>query len=486
MKRYVTIITIIGMISAGLVFSTGALAVEEIQEQAPLVFEYNLTGPKVFESQIVETDGLISEIRVSWDFEGEARLEVSANAGSSYAPVVNGQALTEGFIPGNQLRFRVYIADDSRLKKIVLGHKDSSGTKRFFLNKDFSSFRHHKIIEISGSDKELFNYPLKLTLARSKGSGPVRDRLPEATDRHPRRLISNGVGDYKKIDVFPEDIKEDFSDARFSAPDGQTPLKYYLEKVYRQDDVVLADFWVKIPQLPKEGIKIHIYSVNKEAKDESDPQSVFLFFDDFNSSVLDEQKWQARLDLESKYSLKAGYLELKNCSILSRVFKMKSGILEFKAKAGENSAVQAIVKKSSPYQGEAGWGKSVLESRRQGGAGRPGYAIEHLVYSSGYPGAEHTIAVNDMVKVNSGIPIKPREDYIYRVTSSEATGEIIFERCGLDYQKQAEIRFLGADNSREGFIGLKSSGGLSGEPGAYFDWVRVRPYVEAEPKIQIE
>jgi len=26
------------------------------------------------------------------------------------------------------------------------------------------------------------------------GAGPVRDRLPEAADRHPRRLISNGAG----------------------------------------------------------------------------------------------------------------------------------------------------------------------------------------------------------------------------------------------------------------------------------------------------
>ena len=31
MKRYLTIIIIIGMISAGLVFSTGALAVEEVK-----------------------------------------------------------------------------------------------------------------------------------------------------------------------------------------------------------------------------------------------------------------------------------------------------------------------------------------------------------------------------------------------------------------------------------------------------------------------
>jgi len=90
-----------------------------------------------------------------------------------------------------------------------------------------------------------------------------------------------------------------------------------------------------------------------------------------------------------------------------------------------------------------------------------------------------------MVKVNSGIPIKPWEDYIYKVSALEATDEIIFERYDSDYQKQAEIRFLGADNSREGSIGLKSSGGLSGEPGAYFDWARARPYAKVEPKVKV-
>ena len=480
MKRYVTIITIIGMISAGLVFGTGALAVEEIQKQAPLVFEYNLTGPKVFESQVVEASGLISEIRASWDFEGEARLEVSANAGSSYTPIVCGEVLTEGFIPGNQLRFRVHIADDGRLKKLVLGYKDSSGVNRLFYNQELPGFKYHKILRVEGVDKELFNYPLKIEL------GPL------------------------------EGVKADYSDIRFTAADGQIPLNYYLERFFLplagevktsspllKGEVTLHNspplvggvasqsspplvggvrgggfFWVKVPQIPKEGVDIHLYYGNSEAKDASNSQGVFLFFDDFNSPVLDEQKWQARLDLESKYSLKAGYLELKNCSIFSRAFKMKSGILEFKAKAGDNSAVQAIVKKSSPYQGEAGGGKRVLESR-------PEYATEHLVYSSGYPGAEHTIAVNDMVKVNSGIPIKPWEDYIYKVSALEATDEIIFERYDSDYQKQAEIRFLGADNSREGSIGLKSSGGLSGEPGAYFDWARARPYAKVEPKVKV-
>ena len=330
----------------------------------------------------------------------------------------------------------------------------------------------HKIVEISGSNQELFNYPLKIRLAKLKAGKKSSPYQGEAG----WGKKSIGEADKNKVDVCLEDLKDDFSDARFSAPDGQTPLSYYLERVYQQDGLLLADFWVKIPQLPKAGIKMHIYSANKEAKDESNPQSVFLFFDDFNSPILDEQKWQVRLDLESKYSLKDGELELKNCSIISRAFKMKSGILEFKAKAGENSTVQAIVKKSSPYQGEAGWGK--------GGIGQPRYAIEHLVYSSGYPGAEHTIAINDLVKVNSGIPIKPHKEYIYKVSASEATGEIIFERYGSDYQKQAEIRFLGADNSWEGSIGLKSTTAFPDRTGAYFDWVRVRPDVEIKPEIK--
>ena len=114
---------------------------------------------------------------------------------------------------------------------------------------------------------------------------------------------------------------------------------------------------------------------------------------------------------------------------------MKEGILEFKAGAEGDAAIQAIA------HGEK---SSAAIYRTQ----------EEMVYSSSYPGAEHTIAINDVAKLNAGIPIKPDEAYIYKAIVAKSG--IIFERYNRDYQKEAEIRFLDTAHQNKGYIGLKA------------------------------
>ena len=111
------------------------------------------------------------------------RLEASATAGSSYIPIVNGQVLDEGFLPGNQLRLRINIGEDSLLKAIVLGYKDSSGADRLFYNQELPGFKYHKILRVEGGDKELFNYPVRIELSRGG--------FPESSLRANRRRRSN-------------------------------------------------------------------------------------------------------------------------------------------------------------------------------------------------------------------------------------------------------------------------------------------------------
>ena len=75
---------------------------------------------------------------------------------------------------------------------------------------------------------------------------------------------------------------------------------------------------------------------------------------------------------------------------------MKEGILEFKARAPKAKRL------SRPFvHGEKSSG-AIYRTQ------------EEMVYSSSYPGAEHTIAINDVAKLNAGIPIKPDEAYIYK------------------------------------------------------------------------
>lgn len=387
-----------------------------ITRQEPLFYQYNLKGPLTLESEIIPCAGTIQAISAFWDFEGQVRLEASATAGSSYIPIVNGQILEEGFLPGNQLRLRINIGEDSLLKAIVLGYKDSSGADRLFYNQELPGFKYHKVLRVEGGDRELFNYPVKIEL------GPL------------------------------EEVKSDYADIRFCAPDAQIPLSYYRE----------GHFWVKIPQIPKEGLNIHLYYGNPEAKDASNPQSVFLFYDDFNAKTIDQAKWTLSCGFDRKPELNNGQLKLDGCSLSSSLFQMKEGVLEFKARAAGQSAIQAVV------HGE----------KRQGS----GYIQEEMVYSSSYPGAEHTIAVNDVAKLNAGVPIKPDEDYIYKAIV--ANKGIIFERYGREDRKEAEIRFLYTAHQNKGYIGLKGDTSVFRQGSAYFDWIRVRPYAEVEPRVQ--
>ncbi len=443
MNKY-TIGLIVGVLSAGLTLQAQAqgLSPSEAKGTVPMVFEYNLAGPTTIESAPIQTAGTIKTISASYDFEGEVTLEVSANAGTSYTKIINGKPLTDGFIAGNTLCFKVNIPQGSILKKITLGFTDSSGVKKIFRNPDIYKFKYHKPIFIAGSNEELFNYPVKINLDRR--------------------------------------------DVYFTAADGQTPLYYYLEEGSRFSVLGSGDYantknleprtqydncWVKIPQIPKEGITIYLYCGDKQGlppqgtvPEYLDANKVFPLFDDFSQAKLDETKWQVLPGLKKEYNLKDGQLQLKDCLILSRDFTMKQGILEFKAKAQDNASIQAVLREKVTNQ------KTL--------------PIEVIVYSSNYPGAEHTIAINGVAKLNIGKPITPLTYYIYKVIVNE--DGIIFERYSENYKKEAEIQFLDVGGLEQDYIGLKADAALVNAGSVYFDWVRVRPFVEVEPKVVIE
>ena len=74
----------------------------------------------------------------------------------------------------------------------------------------------------------------------------------------------------------------DGSDIRFTADDGETLLPYWIEKWDSTSEE--AVIWVKVPSIPANGqVTIYMYYGNSEAVSESDPESVFEFFDDFST-----------------------------------------------------------------------------------------------------------------------------------------------------------------------------------------------------------
>lgn len=411
MNKY-TIGIILGLLSAGLSLQASA---NQVLEQAPVVFEYNLAGPATIETEPIAASGIIKTISVYTESVGQVNLAVSTDGGNTYTKIINGSPLTDGFIPGNQLRFKATIAQDSSLKKIVVGYTDSSGVQRLYSNPDLANYKYHKEIYISGGSQEVFNYPLHLNLDRQ--------------------------------------------DIYFTASDGQTPLYYYLEDK--------TNCYVKVPQIPKEGIKIYLYygqDANKiTALQYLDGNQVFPFFDDFNGATLDEKKWEINSGVKKEYTIKDGCLQLKDGLLLTRNFKTKEAVIEFKAKAEDNAGIQVIVRSKVSAQSLSPY--------------------EQIIYSSNYPGAEHTIAINNIAKLNINKPIQPLTYYIYKATIN-STG-ILFERYSQDYEKQAVIKFFDVANPDQGYIGLKADAAPFNAGSVYFDWIRVRPYIEVEPSAEV-
>jgi hypothetical protein len=413
----------------------GILAITPLQVRAGEV-----AGPAIYESEPMKTKGTITKIAAYYEFEGEVTLEVSANGGSTYTKIINGSLLKDGFIAGNELRYKANIPEGSVLKNLVIGYEDTSGASTLYKNPELANYKSRKELYISGAEKELFHYPVKV----------------------------EGLS----------------SEVYFTAADSQTPLYYCIEQGLSPSEAsgTVPNIWVKVPQIPKEGTKIYVYEglspqkgtgpdrsntdvvlrdLSLKSNRYCDPIKVFLFYDDFNGSQLDESKWAVRKGLKEDYELKDGYLRLRDTAIISRNFKLKDAVLEFKAKAEKNASIQAIVR-----------GEDTNLSL---------FSLEQLVYSSAYPGAEHTIAINDVAKLNIGKPIKAETDYIYKVTANPQG--IIFERYSNEYEKQAAIQFMDVGGLEEGYIGLKAGASPYESASAYFDWIRIRPYSEIEPVV---
>ncbi len=393
--------------------------------------------------EIIAAAGEIKSITASWKFEGKVTLEISADGGVHYSSVVCGVPLTEGFVRGNKLRWRANIAGESRLKEVKIIYTDTSGVVTTFGEPALSGFEFRKPIYIMNpSGEELFNYQINIKVGESK----------EAQDYH---VHCGG------------NVKRNFVDIRFAAQDGETILCCYKEYIKGKALKRTASFWLKIPHLPKQGVSIYIYYGKLRADNISyNGRKVFEFFDDFKGDALDEDIWSIK-KTEDNGNIKVAdsQLTLEASELISRKFKFARGIVEYSAISlkGEESS---LIVKSKPFMQN----EEALEDEE----------AAQLVYSSGYKGAEHCIAVGGIVKVNEPTPILPNTTYNYRIYSGGK--KIIFERYSEDFkEKQARVSLETNGYAKKGHIGLKSMRSIKEQSVTFYNWVRVRKYAYPEP-----
>ncbi len=385
------------------------------------------------------TDGNIETITAAWKFTGKVTLELSADNGLHYTPVVNGVPLAFGFVKGNQIKWKATLAADSELTEVRIVYTDTSGVIGSFGCPELSGFKFRKPIYINGSpQEELFNYQMKIRVAEGNHKS-------------------------QEADVYCEgNIKSDFKDIRFTAQDGETPLPYYLENITGERPNRMATFWVKIPQIPQDGVSIYIYYGNPEAEDLSNGEDVFDFFDDFSGQELDTAKWELQTNLGGECNVANSFLKLDGARIISKDYQMENGIIEYRAKAEAGNEIRAIIRQQKE---------------------KPEFT--QLAHSSSYGGAEHSIAVGNIVEANASEPILPGVFYDYRVIAKgkEITFQRYTQRSTQYAIPEAEVSFHDTDGLTRGHIGLEIGGAANTESVTYYDWLRVRKFAEQEPEV---
>ena len=382
---------------------------------------------------VVKTEGHIQAITASWEFKGRVTLELSVNNGKNYARVVNGVPLQlalgaqAALYEGKQIRWRVTLGAESELIKVKISYADTSGVIGDFGQPELSGFKFRKAVYITNpGDQGLFNYQVKIPV----GEG--------------QRRKSGRSG--QEADVYCEgNVREDFQDIRFTCADGKTLITYYLEKIEEQT----GTFWVKIPQLPVGVLRIYIYYGNSRAKNMSCAEDVFDFYAGF-TDALDTSNWQVETEEAGSCAVSDGRLKLDSTEILSKEYEIKDGIIEYRAASENNADVQVILRKEQ--------GSEVEDSAQ-------------VAHSSGYKGAEHCIAVGDIVKANQPESLTAGEGYDYRVILNST--DILFQRYTRGYKElEAEVNYNDENGLTAGRIGLKAGRSCIN----YFEWIRVRKY----------
>lgn len=399
----------------------------------------NLAAGVFGAKEVIYTEGDITSITVNYQSVGAVTLEVSADNGSRFVPVINGVPVTSDFFhSGRSIKWRADIAPGSKLTQVSISYTDKAGVSAGFGNPLLCGFKYRKLIKLGPGSlfQSLFNYQTPVKVGESAAS--------------------------LDADVHCEaNILADFKDLRFTGLDGSTVLPHYVEKIEGISLCRTAVVWVKVPQISAAGISIYVYYGNAGAPDISCGEDVFDFFDDFADAQLDSGKWQVRKAKDSAYNIAGSRLELYDVTIVSNTYKLKDGIVEYSAALEKGGKIEVIIK------GEDADSEEIDRSLS--------------VYSSIYDRLQHCIAVGDNIKVNNGSPISVNKEYNYRVIADGA--DVSFARYSAGFEEEeAKTAFNDSLGLPEGYIGVCSVV-ENGHNKVSYDWVRVRKYAAAEPQV---
>jgi len=247
------------------------------------------------------------------------------------------------------------------------------------------------------------------------------------------------------------------ADLRFYDEAGNK-LSYYVE---RWDEVnKTATVWVKVGLISANSTAdIFMYYGNQNAESESDGEAVFEFFDSFEGTSLDTNKW----------------------TIISGTWQVEDGILHYINSGADSFVVGQFYAQwnTKQYVAEARI-KEPDVSNAWGGVGIDSANDASAFYRAaiGEDGAYFRIQKKWTPYSDVAVSAEADHWYILRIWQDETTvyGEMREGEVGDNYYNLIVSNSLNDNSLSSGKVVLT---GYKGD--VYFDWVRVRKYAEQEP-----
>jgi len=254
-------------------------------------------------------------------------------------------------------------------------------------------------------------------------------------------------------------MKEDGGDIRFYA--GLTKLSYWIEKKTSSEMVV----WVKFPEIPGSSTtRIYMYYGNPSASSESNGETVFEFFDDFEGTSLDTN-WDTT-DI-TVLGVSNSYVHLKASLGAGRYMTYKGKtfgrdiIVEAKGRSsGANPTIGVALDKSN----------NALDD---------GYACQYIGYDDASQRALVVKVASTPNKKATDLGQPTQDSIIKGIVTSD--GKVRVEYYGWD-GKNGSYEITNNDY-QSGRVGLAV---IWDDKEEYYDWIRVRKYTDPEPTITIE
>jgi len=274
--------------------------------------------------------------------------------------------------------------------------------------------------------------------------------------------------------------------------DKTTPLSYWIEEWDTANSN--AKIWVKVPSIPAGGMTYLYISIDpSRTEDASSGEETFLFFDDFEGTDLDTDKWDiakkgstnAIVELDGNGNLHlAGEQDVTSSgNVKSKTTFTNGFIIELRHKIDEEHYADVSIGSGQiqdPSGGQSNWYHTFISD---------GYgffwqtpisgSVQRDIIIEKIPANEAKIDLiwkdaGDLTTLNEWHTLK----YVYDSSGNLKwyhDGTLWLETTDTDYLSNAKYLLLSQGEYSAGAGGNR-----------YIDWVRVRKYADPEPGISYE